>query len=185
MNSLFRTAAGIALVIASALSFAGCATGETDDSSAASQTEATQPAQASATPTPARTNAAGQEEPQGSMLTEAQIVSALKPLDFKCDPSELKALEVIGVEVQFSTVSCRRGQEPVVVFNLAANANELELITNESCRSADGTVLKNPIAVGGNWQALSASNDQPLLTVLAQTLGGTQKAIKDICVYVD
>lgn len=181
MNSLLRAAAGIALVTASALSFAGCASAETDVSSAASQPAATEPAQATASPTPARTNAAGQEEPQGSMLDETQIVNTLKALDFVCQPSELKALSVFGVEVQFSTISCRRGQEPPVIFNLAANANEMELVTNESCRSADGTVLKNPIATGGNWQVLSAANDQPLLTVLGQRLGGTQTTIKDLC----
>lgn len=180
MIRLFKAAAGIAIVAASALSMAGCAASDETSAPAANPTSVSSP---TANPTPS-SNGGGQE-PAGSMLTEDQIVTALKGLDFVCDPSELKALEVIGVEVQFSTVSCRRGQEPVVVFNLAANSNELELITNESCRSADGTVLKNPIAVGGNWQALSAANDQPLLTVLAQTLGGTQKTIKDICVYVD
>lgn len=180
MNRLLKAAAGIVIVAASAFSLSGCAAGDETSAPVATPTAVSTPATSSTTGPNG-----GDEETVGSMLTEDQIVTALKGLDFVCDSSELKALEVIGVEVQFSTVSCRRGQEPVVVFNLAANSNELELITNESCRSADGTVLKNPIVVGGNWQALSAANDQPLLTVLAQTLGGTQKAIKDICVYVD
>ncbi len=117
------------------------------------------------------------------MLTEQQIVATLKPLDFTCNPSELKAVDIVGVEVQFSTISCRRGQEPVVVFNLAADSNELELITIESCKVADGTVLKNPVAAGGNWQALSAANDRSLLDVLGKTLGGKVTTIKELCAY--
>lgn len=183
MNKLLKASAGIALVAASALLLSGCAAGDT----AAAPAESTPAASQSQNPEPtvAATQAATNDKnaPQGSMLTEQQIAATLKPLDFTCNPSELKAVDIVGVEVQFSTISCRRGQEPVVVFNLAADSNELELITIESCKVADGTVLKNPVAAGGNWQALSAANDRSLLDVLGKTLGGKVSTIKELCTY--
>lgn len=183
MIKLFKASAGLALVAASAIFLSGCAAGDTaatpaESAPATSQSQAAQP---SASATQAATN--DKNAPEGSMLTEQQIVATLKPLDFTCDPSELKAVDIVGVEVQFSTISCRRGQEPIVVFNLAADTNELELITIESCKVADGTVLKNPVAAGANWQVLSAANDRSLLEVLGQTLGGKVSTIKELCTY--
>ena len=183
MNKLLKASAGIALVAASVFLLSGCAAGDTAAAPAESTPAASQ--SQSAEPTVAATQAATNDKnaPQGSMLTEQQIVATLKPLDFTCNPSELKAVDIVGVEVQFSTISCRRGQEPMVVFNLAADSNELELITIESCKVADGTVLKNPVAAGGNWQVLSAANDRSLLDVLGKTLGGKVSTIKELCTY--
>ncbi len=183
MIKLLKVAAGLALATASALLLAGCAASEPAAAPAESTPAATAPAQTEAPATSPTQGANSDEEPKGSILSEQQIVDTLKPLDFNCEPSQLKAVDIVGASVEFSTISCRRGQEPIVMFNLAADINELELITIESCKVADGTVLKNPISVGGNWQVLSAANDRSLLDVLGKTLGGQVKNIKELCDY--
>jgi hypothetical protein len=181
VNKLLKVSAGLALATASALLLAGCAASDPEAAPAENTPAATAPAQTEAPATSPTQGANQDEELKGSVLNEDQIVTTLKALDFTCNPSELRAVDIVGVSVEFSTISCRRGQEPVVVFNLAANSNELELITIESCKAADGTVLKNPITIGANWQVLSAANDQPLLTVLGERLGGNISTIKEIC----
>ena len=118
---------------------------------------------------------------QVSLLDEKSYTAALKPLGFACDQSVIKAISLAGTQVEFSSVACRRGQEPDVVLTLAANQNELELITTTSCQSATGTVLRSPIVAGGNWQLLSAANNRPLLEELGKILHGKTMSIKELC----
>ena len=183
MIKLFKALAGLALVAVSALLLSGCAAGDTAATPAESAPATSQSQTSAPSADPNSDKPAGNGDVTGSVMTEAQIVEALKGLDFKCEVPQLKAVDIVGSQIEFSTISCRRGQEPVVVFNLAGDANELELITIESCKVADGTVLKNPITAGANWQVLSAANDRPLLEVLGKTLGGTVTSIDKLCTY--
>mgnify|MGYP000060576721 CR=1 FL=1 len=173
-----------ALGLIAVLSLTGCSsssdTASTPTPTVSSQSDATiTPTDAPATaPT---TKATSDPNMQVSLLDEKAYTAALKPLGFACDQSVIKAISLAGTQVEFSTVVCRRGQEPDVVLTLAASQNELELITTASCQSATGTVLRTPIVAGGNWQLLSAANNRPLLEELGKILHGKTMSIKELC----
>lgn len=116
-----------------------------------------------------------------SLLDEKAYTAVMKPLGFVCDASVIKAIELAGAQVEFSTIACRRGQEPDVVLTLAASQNDLELVTTASCQAANGTVLRTPIVAGGNWQLLSAAANRPLLEELGKILQGKTMTIKELC----
>ena len=118
---------------------------------------------------------------QVSLLDERAFTGALKPLGFACDASVVKAINVMGSAVEFSTIACRRGSEPDVVLTLAANQNELELVTSQSCKAVTGTQARTPIVAGGNWQLLSATADGPLLAELGKILQGKTITIAQLC----
>ncbi|MDE2592463.1 MAG: hypothetical protein KGL41_06385 [Actinomycetales bacterium] len=181
----------ISLCLFLAASLSGCASGANDLNDSKSSAAATaapgasaEQTEESATDAPAvapTTNATSDPNQQVSLLDEKAFVNVLKPLGFACDASVIKAIELAGAQVQFSSVSCRRGQEPDVVLTLAASQNELELVTTASCQAATGTVLRTPIVVGGNWQLLSASANRPLLEELGKILHGKTMTIKELC----
>jgi hypothetical protein len=169
-----------ALTVAAAFALTGCSAATTSDASASASAsvaplESDQPVTA---PTTAQTSDANN---QVSLLDERAFLATLKPLGFGCDASVIKAIDVLGSPIEFSSIACRRGGEPDVVLTLAANQNELELVTNASCAAATGTVLRTPIVAGGNWQLLSANSNQPLLEQLGKILQGKTMTIKDLC----
>lgn len=178
--------ASLCLVLAASLSACssaaeGANAGSTD---AGTNSSASAPTSNTATDAPATaptTNPTSDSNKQVSLLDEKAFVNVLKPLGFACDASVIKAVEIAGTQVEFSSISCRRGQEPDVVLTLAAGQNELELVTTASCQAATGTVLRTPIVVGGNWQLLSASANRPLLEELGKILHGKTMTIKELC----
>lgn len=178
--------ASLCLVLAASLSAcSSAAEGANDGSSDAGSSSSTAaPTSNTATDAPATaptTNPTSDSNKQVSLLDEKAFVNVLKPLGFACDASVIKAVEIAGTQVEFSSISCRRGQEPDVVLTLAAGQNELELVTTASCQAATGTVLRTPIVVGGNWQLLSASANRPLLEELGKILHGKTMTIKELC----
>ncbi|MFM5968200.1 MAG: hypothetical protein ACKOQ8_04070 [Micrococcales bacterium] len=179
--------ASLCLVLAASLSACSSAAEGANDGSADSGTKSTTSAPTSsstasdAPATAPTTNPTSDSNKQVSLLDEKAFVNVLKPLGFACDASVIKAVELAGTQVEFSSISCRRGQEPDVVLTLAAGQNELELVTTASCQAATGTVLRTPIVVGGNWQLLSASANRPLLEELGKILHGKTMTIKELC----
>ena len=178
--------ASLCLVLAASLSACSSAAEGANDGStdAGTNSSASAPTSNTATDAPATaptTNPTSDSNKQVSLLDEKAFVNMLKPLGFACDASVIKAVEIAGTQVEFSSISCRRGQEPDVVLTLAAGQNELELVTTASCQAATGTVLRTPIVVGGNWQLLSASANRPLLEELGKILHGKTMTIKELC----
>lgn len=169
-----------ALAIASALTLTGCSSATTSDASASASASSTPSASDQPVIAPT-TNSTSDPNQQVSLIDERAFLATLKPLGFACDASVIKAIEVSGTPVEFSSIACRRGSEPDVVLTLAANQNELELVTSASCAAATGTVLRTPIVVGGNWQLLSAKADRPLLEELGKILQGKTMTIKELC----
>lgn len=175
MRSIGKPLAVVALVSASLL-LSGCSA---DTTEAASSTPAPSIAPLS---TEAPTIAPSSDPNlQVSILDEQVFVAAMKPRGFECDPSVIKAIEISGTAIEFSTIACRRGAEADVVLTLAADQNELELINLQSCKSATGTQLRSPILAGGNWQMLSAASNRPLLEQLGRILSGKTVTIADVC----
>ena len=176
-----------ALGLIAALALTGCSrSSDTASSPTPSVSGTTDASTATTSPTDApaaapTTNATSDPNMQVSLLDEKAYVAVMKPLGFACDSSVIKALQFAGTQIEFSTISCRRGQEPDVVLTLAASQNDLELITTGSCQSATGTVLRTPIIAGGNWQMLSAANNRPLLEELGKILHGKTMSIKELC----
>lgn len=178
--------ASLCLVLAASLSACSSAAEGANDGStdAGTNSSTSAPTSNTATDAPATaptTNPTSDSNKQVSLLDEKAFVNVLKPLGFACDASVIKAVEIAGTQVEFSSISCRRGQEPDVVLTLAAGQNELELVTTASCQAATGTVLRTPIVVGGNWQLLSASANRPLLEELGKILHGKTMTIKELC----
>ena len=178
--------ASLCLVLAASLSACSSAAEGANDGStdAGTNSSTSAPTSNTATDAPATaptTNPTSDSNKQVSLLDEKAFVNMLKPLGFACDASVIKAVEIAGTQVEFSSISCRRGQEPDVVLTLAAGQNELELVTTASCQAATGTVLRTPIVVGGNWQLLSASANRPLLEELGKILHGKTMTIKELC----
>lgn len=169
-----------ALAIASALALTGCSSAATSDASASASASSTPSAsdQPVTAPTTQQTTDANN---QVSLLDERAFLAAMKPLGFECDASVIKAIDISSSQIEFSSIACRRGSEPDLVLTLAANQNELELVTMASCAAATGNVLRAPILVGGNWQMLSASSDQPLLEQVGKVLQGKTMSIKELC----
>ncbi|MDE2386817.1 MAG: hypothetical protein KGL77_03895 [Actinomycetales bacterium] len=169
-----------ALAIASALALTGCSSANTNDASASASASAAPSAsdQPAIAPT---TNSTSDPNQQVSLLDERAFLTAMQPLGFSCDASVIKAIEVSGTQIEFSSITCRRGSEPDIVLTLAANQNELELVTSASCAAATGTVVRSPIVVGGNWQLLSAKADRPLLEEIGKILQGKTMTIKELC----
>lgn len=132
----------------------------------------------SAAPTTAQTS---DPNLQVSLMDERAFVAAMKPLGFACDQSMIKAIEFSGTSIEFSTIACRRGAEADVVLTLAADQNELELVTLQSCKAVTGTQLRSPILQGGNWQMLSAASNRPLLEQLGRVLSGKTMTIAELC----
>lgn len=170
-----------ALAIASAFALTGCSAATTSDASDGASASVAPSAsdQPAIAPT---TNSTSDPNQQVSLLDERAFLTAMQPLGFACDASIIKAVEVQGSPIEFSSIACRRGSEPDIVLTLAANQNELELVTSASCAAATGTVLRSPIVVGGNWQLLSAKADRPLLEELGKLLQGKTMTIKELCV---
>ena len=178
--------ASLCLVLAASLSACssaaeGANAGSADAGSSSSTAAPTSNTATDAPATAPTTNPTSDSNKQVSLLDEKAFVNVLKPLGFACDASVIKAVEIAGTQVEFSSISCRRGQEPDVVLTLAAGQNELELVTTASCQAATGTVLRTPIVVGGNWQLLSASANRPLLEELGKILHGKTMTIKELC----
>lgn len=168
-----------AIVLASAFALTGCSTSATD--SAASPSASVESTATDAPVIAPTTNSTSDPNQQVSLIDERAFLATMKPLGFACDASVIKAIEVSGTPIEFSSIACRRGSEPDVVLTLASNQNELELVTSASCAVATGTVLRTPIVVGGNWQLLSSKADRPLLEELGKILQGKTITIKELC----
>ena len=180
------TALILGTLTAVSISLSGCAA-QTDTTAAApgasSPSVSASDLPASTAPTGVAPTTAQTSDPnmQVSLLDERAFTGALKPLGFACDASVVKAIDVSGSQVEFSTIACRRGSEPAVVLTLAANQNELELVTSQSCKGITGTQARTPIVAGGNWQLLSAVGDRPLLAELGKILQGKTITIAQLC----
>ena len=178
----FTTSASIAaFALAASLVLTGCSTANTSATSSAAPTQSSATSESAAPSVAPTTAQTSDPNAQVSLLDERGFDAVMKPLGFKCDASVVKAIEFSGTQVQFSTISCRRGVEPDVVLTLAANQNELELVTLQSCKAVTGTQSRTPIVAGGNWQLLSAAADRPLLEQLGKILQGKTITIAQLC----
>ena len=179
MRSFGKSLAAVALVSASFL-ISGCSADTTDTT--ATPAPSIEPV-ATELPSTSPTKTAQPSDPnvQVSLMDEQAFVAAMKPLGFACDASVIKAIELSGTAIEFSTIACRRGSEADVILTLAADQNELELVNLQSCKTATGTQLRTPILAGGNWQMLSAASNRPLLEQLGRILSGKTVTIAELC----
>ena len=177
--SVFKRSLIASFALVGAIALAGCSATTATPTGAATDSSSSQAGSPAVAPTTAQTTGPNLSV---SLIDEKGFLAVMKPLAFECDASVIKAIEFSGTQIEFSSIACRRGAEPDVILTLAADQNELELVTLQSCKAVTGTQNRTPIVAGGNWQMLSAGSDGPLLEQLAKVLQGKLMTIAELCV---